>query len=208
MKTGLGNNRPSRAAGDASMLTALRRNQAIAQNQLTTKGNKNTSYTFFYPTVIGRELSQSTNQALTYANNVGAPRSSPTGSYIFDFSVPDLIPFPGILVKFSSVPIQSNTFTVGLTGLPSVLDDMWYGWEVFFQDENFVDTYGGSASLLYQGQPTGFPLDVQNGGVLFLIEMGIPRSIFQDLSIQLSCNYDGNGPIIAGSAVGYVVPPP
>jgi hypothetical protein len=64
MQTGLGNNRQSRAAGDSSMLTALKRNQAIAQNQLTTKANKNTIYSYIFPVVIGREQTSTTNLAV------------------------------------------------------------------------------------------------------------------------------------------------
>lgn len=64
MQTGLGNNRQSRAAGSSGMLTALIRNQAIAQNQLTTKANKNTSYSYIFPRVEGIRQTSTTNLAV------------------------------------------------------------------------------------------------------------------------------------------------
>lgn len=92
MQTGLGNNRQSRAAGSSSMLTALIRNQAIAQNQLTTKANKNTAYSFITPTVFGREQSSSTNQAFSFltSNFAGgssgmSPSNTPSNVFVVDF---------------------------------------------------------------------------------------------------------------------------
>lgn len=66
MQTGLGNNRVSRAAGDSSMLTALKRNQVIAQNSKTSKQNKNTSYSYIFPRVEGVKQSDTTNIAFQY----------------------------------------------------------------------------------------------------------------------------------------------
>lgn len=66
MKTGLGNNRVSRAAGDSSMLTALKRNQVIAQNFQTSKQNKNTIYSYIFPRVEGIKQSDTTNLAVQY----------------------------------------------------------------------------------------------------------------------------------------------
>lgn len=64
MNSQFGANRPGKGAADSSMLTAIRRNQATVQGYKTTKGNKNTPYSYIFPNVYARILGSSTNQAL------------------------------------------------------------------------------------------------------------------------------------------------
>lgn len=122
MSTGLGNNRPTRSAGSSSMLTTLRKNQVIAQNKLTSKGNKNTSSSFTYTSALGSVLSQTTNQTFAFLNDVGA-------------TIPVPVPVP--ITPGSPAPSNFIILSLGVvnTYQYAVLDDTTNKWSAAIDSE-------------------------------------------------------------------------